>query len=202
MVRLLLDGERIPPVRSARHYQIEKGGSVQRRHAVPSLAIAGMTALLVAACASAPAATPSASFTGGAELSLPPAREHVAPPSAELPPDLPAFIPPPPSGAPPPPMTVDYSGVAADLAGFVAAYREAFAVPDLDEGAIAEAGARLCSYLERSADPSGVVHLDLALADADLFEPGYPRDAWLAGFEIADRFYCPDFVLDLPGASQ
>jgi hypothetical protein len=174
---------------------------VHRRHACRSLAIAGMTALLVAACASAPP-TPSASFTGVDAQSLPPAREHVAPPSAELPPDLPAFIPPPPSGAPPPPVTVEYSGAAADLAGFVAAYREAFAVPDLDEGAIARAGASLCTYLERNTDPSGVVHLDRALADADLFEPGYPRDAWVTGFGIATRFYCSDFVVDLPGASQ
>jgi hypothetical protein len=158
--------------------------------------------LVVAACGSAPG-TPGASFPGAAELSLPPARENVAPPSADLPPDLPEFIPPPPSGAPPPPpMPIDYSTAAADLAGFVAAYREAFAVPDVEEGVVAKAGARLCTYLERNADPSGVVHLDRALADADLFEPGYPRDAWLAGFEIANRYYCTAFAVDLHGAAQ
>lgn len=106
----------------------------------------------------------------------------------------------PPSSVPPPPdAPVGYSGSPEDLAAFIGGYRSAFQIPELTDQQIADAGARLCSYLQGQAGPDGVVDAARALADAEMHEPGYPREAWVAAFQVASETYCPAFSFDVEG---
>lgn len=172
----------------------------------PGIAVAAtlIGALTVLACSSGPTAstpgtpgarTPGPTVVGLDQLSLEPALETADPGPVGTPGELPPIGPP--EGVPPPPpeVTVEYSGPADDLAGFVAAYREAFMVPELSDEAIGTAGARLCTYLQRQATPDGSVDRDRAVTEAEINEPGYPREAWLQAFEIATSHYCGEFSL-------
>lgn len=162
------------------------------------MAVAAVLAVLALGCDATPTGTTVPTFPTAAGPSLPPARETVAPPSDEQPPVLPPSIPPPPSGPPPPPpLAIDYVQPASDLEGFVVAYRAAFGVPELDADVVAQAGARLCTYLQRHTDAAGVVDVDAAVTEADINEPGYPRAAWIGGFGVANDFYCDEFVIKL-----
>lgn len=131
-------------------------------------------------------------------MSLNPAVETSTPEPVGTPGELPPVGPP--SGVPPPPdVSTSYSGVADDLAAFIAAYRAAFEVAALSDQQVADAGARLCAYLQGQADDSGVVDAERALADAEINEPGYPREVWVLAFEIASTSYCGAFTFDLEG---
>lgn len=157
--------------------------------AVVVLIALGATAIIVATRDGAPAVVDigDVSLTPAAEGATPDLIESVAPlPSAEPPTGEPTEA----SG-----ISIDYTLGADDLAGFVDAYRTAFPSADGDEGTIA-AGARLCTYLMRHAGPDGAVDLEDALAEANLHEPGFPRDDWIVAFQAASRYYCGEFVVD------
>lgn len=184
------------------------------RRTPPSLplmaSIAALAAVVLVACSGGLAPSPSAAgpSAGTAAPTVPPldqlsltpalvtAEPDVAGPPLETPPaGPPEGIPPPPEGAPPPPpeVTVEYTGPADDLAGFVAAYRQTFAITELSDEVIATAGARLCTYLQRQATPNGSVDLGRAMTEADINEPGYPREVWQLAFELATAHYCGEF---------
>lgn len=131
------------------------------------------------------------------QLSLTPAIETPDPALVRTPDQTPPPAPPagPPEGVPPPPpeVTLDYTGPADDLAGFIAAYRQAFGIPEAPDEAIAGAGARLCTYLQRQATANGSVDLGRVITEADINEPGYPREVWQQAFEIATAHYCGEF---------
>lgn len=115
----------------------------------------------------------------------------------EAPPQTPPPAPPvgPPEGVPPPPpeLTLDYAGPPDDLGGFVAAYRAAFGLTEGPDEAVESAGSRLCAYLQRQATPNGSVDLERAVTEADINEPGYPREVWQQAFEIATAHFCGEF---------
>ena len=161
-----------------------------------AMAVAPLLGLVALACNAAVSPTAGPSVPSVVELSLPPAAQIAPPPSVGPPAELPPFAPP--CGPPPPPpaVIVDYTNEARDLAGFVAAYRETFGVPNLDAAPIDEAGARLCTYLQRHADANGVVVTERAVTEADINEPGYPRDVWVQAYALASAFYCPEFTTD------
>ena len=159
-------------------------------------------ALTFAACSSGPTAstpgtdgagTPGPTIVGLDQLSLRPAVETAEPDLEEAPLGTPPGGPPEGVAPPPPEVAVEYAGPADDLPGFVAAYREAFMVPELTDEAIGTAGARLCTYLGRHATPNGSVDLGRAVTEADINEPGYPREVWQEAFRIATAHYCDEF---------
>lgn len=162
-----------------------------------------MTALVVVACSMGPAATsisgtpgaspPAPTVPGLDQLSLPPAEATAEPAAISSPVGSPPAGPP--EGVPPPPpeVTLEYTGPADDLAGFVAAYRAAFEITDASDEAIGGAGARLCTYLQRQATPNGSVDLSRVVTEADINEPGYPREVWEHAFQIAMSHYCGGF---------
>ena len=162
------------------------------------VSIAAVVALTIAACGTGPGSSPAQTAITVPSMSLIPAAETSTPEPFGTPGELPPIAPP--SGVPPPPdVTTGYSGPADDLPGFIAAYRAAFQVPELTDQQVADAGARLCAYLQGQADASGVVDAERALADAEVNEPGYPRDVWVLAFEIASASYCGAFTFDLEG---
>lgn len=124
-----------------------------------------------------------------------PPSEVVPPPATVNAPPLPSI--PVPTGAPgaasPPPLRPAYGDRADDLEGFAQAYRSALL--DAGLGNAAAAGRDLCTYLMRHADEEGVVSLGDAVTEADIHQPGYPRETWVRGFELATEHYCPEFTL-------
>lgn len=161
-----------------------------RRH-LAAIAIACL-ALLVVACGSGTGSTTGPTPVNVAEMSLPPADEAITPAPVATSETLPSEGPP--TGVPEPPeVSVDYTLGADDPAGFRQAYRSAFEGIDLDDAAVDAAGARLCSYLMRRADAAGTVALEDVLMEANLNEPGFSREAWVAAFEVATAHYCGEF---------
>ena len=160
-------------------------------------------ALFTVGCnaASSPGASSQASQAAifAPSVSLIPAAETSTPAPVETPGELPPVGPPSGVPLPPPGVTPDYQQAADDLAAFVAAYRQAFQVPELPEEAIAAAGARVCGYLQRHADASGLVTIANALTEAEINQPGFPREVWLAAFEAAKASYCREFTFDSEG---
>jgi hypothetical protein len=132
-------------------------------------------------------------------VSLVPAVETSTPGPVETPGEVPLVGPPSGVPLPPPGVTPDYQQAADDLAAFVDAYRQAFQVPELPEEAIAAAGARVCTYLQRHADTSGRVDIAGALTEAEINQPGFPREVWLTAFEAAIANYCREFSFDSEG---
>lgn len=122
----------------------------------------------------------SGDATPGAIATLAPA-PSVAPPSGE------------PSART---VTVEYTFGADDRGAFLQAFRAAFPGIALDDDAIDRAGARVCTYLMRHADAAGLVSLDAALAEAEINEPGYAPEYWLAALEVANADYCRRFTID------
>jgi hypothetical protein len=160
--------------------------------------IAAVVAMTVMACATTSSSSLAPTAIMVPTMSLIPAVETSTPEPAGTPGELPPVGPP--SGVPPPPdVSTGYSGPADDLVAFVAAYRAAFQVTELSDQQIQEAGARLCAYLQGQADDNGVVDAERALADAEINEPGYPRDEWVLAFGIASTSYCGAFTFDLEG---
>jgi hypothetical protein len=165
----------------------------------PALAL---VALVAVACGTATSSAPTSTAIAIPSLSLIPATETSTPEPAATLGEVPQIGPPsgPPSSVPPPPEGIaGYSDTADDLSTFVAAYRTAFQVPELSDQQIAEAGARLCSYLKGQADAAGIVDAGRALTDAEINEPGYPREVWQAAFELASTSYCSEFTFDVEG---
>lgn len=163
--------------------------------AVPT---AWVVALVVVACQAGSPATPAPTAIVLPSLSLLPASETSTPEPAATPGEVPPIGPP--SNVPPPPeVAVEYAGPPDDLTAFVTAYRSAFQVPELSDQQIADAGARLCTYLQRHATPNGAVDVDRALAEAEIHEPGYPRDAWQRAFQLASADYCGEFSFATEG---
>lgn len=124
-------------------------------------------------------------------------------PSTAVPaPVLLASVPAQPSVAPPvgepsvAPVTVGYTLGADDLPGFAEAYRAAFAGFEIDDGAVEVAGARLCTYLMRHAGAGGSVSLEDALAEAEVNEPGYAPEDWIAAFGVATAHYCGEYTVE------
>lgn len=156
----------------------------------------GLLALVAAACGGGALATPEGSAIVVPSVSFVPAQETSTPEPVEAPDELPPIAPP--SNVPPPPSLPgpDYAGSPDDLAAFASAYREALQVPDLADEEITAAGARLCSYLQRHAGADGVVDVERALTEAEINEPGYPREAWLVAFELASTFFCSELSFD------
>lgn len=160
--------------------------------------MAAVLALTIAACATGSPSSPAPTGLTLPSMSLNPAVETSTPEPVGTPGELPPVGPP--SGVPPPPdASTSYSGSPDDLTAFVSAYRAAFQVTELTDQQIADAGARLCSYLQGQADESGVVDAQRALADAEINEPGYPRDVWVMAFDIASASYCGAFTFELEG---
>lgn len=159
----------------------------------------GLVALIIGGCASGVAvADPSAAEASPiiAEMSLMPASDAVTPeaiPSAEALPSttLPSGDPSVPAVAPP-----EYDLGADDLAAFVDAYAAAFPEANLTADEIDLAGSRLCTYLMRHADADDWVDAANALSEADVSEPGYARETWVAAFELALANYCGEFSAD------
>ena len=200
MVRLMADGSRTRPVRSARLMSGPEGAALRRsRPSRPVLAgIAALIAVSVIACDAGTRSSPGATSIALPSVSLNPATETSTPEPAGTPGDAPPVGPP--SNVPSPPgLTVDYSGPPDDLPAFVAAYRSAFQVPELTEEQIAGAGARLCTYLQRHATANGSVDLARALIEAEINEPGYPREVWELAFELANASYCTEFSVPTEG---
>lgn len=155
-------------------------------------------ALVVSACQAGSTSVPTP--TTIPSVSLVPARETSTPEPVGIPVDLPPVPPPsgvaPPSSVPAPGAATDYVGDPDDLAAFVAAYRSAFDVPELTDQQIADAGARLGAYLQRQADATGAVDVRRALIEAEINEPGYPREVWILAFELASADYCDELSFD------
>ena len=157
-----------------------------------------VVALAAAACDTGRINSPAPTSISVPSVSLIPATETSTPQPFGTAGEVPPIGPP--SGVPPPPEAIAaYSEPADDLPAFVAAYRTAFQVPELSDQQIADAGARLCTYLQGQADDSGIVDAGRALADAEINEPGYPREVWLVGFELASTNYCREFTFDVEG---
>jgi hypothetical protein len=163
---------------------------------------AAVIAATLVACDTGSRSSPAATSIAVPSVSLLPAVDLSTPEPAGTPGAVPQIGPPsgPPSSVPPPPEGIaGYSDTADDLSAFVAAYRTAFQVPELSDQQIAEAGARLCTYLRGQADATGIVDAGRALADAEINEPGYPRAVWQAAFELASTSYCSEFTFDVEG---
>lgn len=159
------------------------------------IALMAIVAVVAAACtggASGPGGDPTARPVD--QLSLPPAQVTTAPAPVESPGAPPSVGTPEGTAPAPPEVTIDYTGPADDLPGFIAAYRETFGA-ELSDERIGAAGARLCSYLQRHAGPDGTVPIGTAIGEADLNEPGYPRDVWVAAYELVTTFYCTELAV-------
>lgn len=92
-------------------------------------------------------------------------------------------------------VTVEYAHGADDFPAFAAAYRAAFAGFEIDDATVEMAGARLCTYLMRQATDGGSVALVDALAEAEVNEPGYAHEAWIAAFGAATAHYCGEYTV-------
>lgn len=175
-------------------------GDVQARHNRPRVAAGLVVAasLFVGCGTGVPASQsggPGPTAVEIADVSLIPAAGDATPGVIATVPALPSAALP--SGEPSAnTVTVEYTIGAADRAAFIDAWRAAFPGVEMDDGAIDSAGARLCTYLMRHADAAGSVALDDALAEAELNEPGYAQEYWLAAFEVANTDYCRDFTIN------
>ena len=166
-----------------------------RPNATPLIVVLAAVAVVAAACAggtSGPGGNPT--VPGVDQLSLPPAQVTTEPVPVESPGAPPSVGTPEGTAPAPPEVTVDYTGPADDLAGFIAAYRETFGA-DIPDDEIGAAGARLCTYLQRHAGADGTVPIGTAIGEADLNEPGYPRDVWVAAYELVTTYYCTELIV-------
>lgn len=153
--------------------------------------------LMLAACGTETGQpTAIASVPALDEVSLPPAEESNTPAAATTPEPLPSADVP--SGEPSAATLPngDYTAAADDLDAFVAAYRAAYPDDKLTDEALDNAGSRYCGYLARHASSNGVVDPNGALTEADLNEPGYSRESWMAVLEMAATDYCGQFSVD------
>lgn len=172
------------------------GPSVPDRH--PSrrrptiIGLVLLLSLLASACGAATTSTAAPTPINVNEMSMNPAEETRTPEPVESLEELPSAAPP--SGDPEvEEVTVDYTLGADDAEAFAAAYRSTFEGADLDDQTVDTAGARLCTYLMRHADDDGAVAMEDAMLEADLNEPGYAREAWIAAFDVATAHYCGEF---------
>lgn len=162
------------------------------RRAPAAAALLGLISLLGSACGAATMSTAVPTPININDFSMPPAQGTTTPePVGSLAP-IPSVAPP--SGDPVVGgVAPEYTLAADDPEAFATAYRSIFEGADLDDHAVATAGARLCTYLMRQADEDGTVRLEDAVTEADLSEPGYARDAWVAAFGAATTHYCSEF---------
>jgi hypothetical protein len=168
------------------------------RDGVPRRAISLVAVIALIAACSVGGSVPTPSAQTPVDVTL----ISFVPASAAPAPAVPASLAAQASVAPPvgepsvAPVSVDYTLGADDLPAFAAAYRAAFAGVEIDDAAVDVAGARLCTYLMREAGPGGSVALSDALAEAEVNEPGYAPEDWIAAFEVATAHYCGEYTVE------
>jgi len=159
--------------------------------------------LVMGACGASTTAEPTSSATVPpiAGMSLQPAAEAPTPQPVDSAEPLPSIVVP--TGTPEASTAgnvPEYNAGADDLTAFAATYRVAFPGLEFGDEDLDAIGARLCTYLSRHADASGVVDAAAALTEADLSEPGYARNDWVIAFELAMEHYCGEFSGDFATA--
>ena len=179
------------------------GQSVAPKTRFTLVVMSCVLSLVMGACGGSTTAEPTSAATVPpiAGMSLQPAAEAPTPQPIDIEDPLPSIAVP--TGSPVAPTPGDdpgYNAGADDLTVFAATYRAAFPGLELNDEDLDAIGARLCTYLSRHADASGVVDAADVLTQADLSEPGYARSDWVIAFELAMEHYCGEFSGDFATA--